>query len=299
MIARLIAIALCLAAALPASAAQAQAPQAPTAFDCNSVVGISVGECQALVALYNGTNGPGWTNSTGWLASSTPCAWYGVTCVPGHVKVLDLGGNGLQGPLPAEIAGLNYLDALALQNNALSGGIPDLTAVTQIRVLDLFSNNLSGTIPSQLSQLSQLEYLTLDHNQFTGPIPVELGQLTKLVDLTLDNNQLSGPIPAQLGSLTQLGDLWLDNNQLNGSISPALGQMVKLHGLGIDHNQFTGPLPLVLMNLDELLVLHFDITSNCVPGNLDFLTWYSSIPDRTSGTNICDWRSLFMPILRR
>ena len=35
----------------------------------------------ALMALYNSTDGPNWTNNTGW-GKGDPCdsAWYGVTC---------------------------------------------------------------------------------------------------------------------------------------------------------------------------------------------------------------------------
>jgi hypothetical protein len=50
------------------AAAQAQnksmAPVAPTAFDCTSVSEIPLAECQALVALYNSTNGANWSNNS-------------------------------------------------------------------------------------------------------------------------------------------------------------------------------------------------------------------------------------------
>ena len=72
-------------------------PAAPTAFSCDSVTEIPKVECEALVALYNGTNRAGWTTRTGWLATSTPCSWYGVGCGSGHVIDLDLAGNQLSG----------------------------------------------------------------------------------------------------------------------------------------------------------------------------------------------------------
>ncbi len=41
---------------------------------------IPVSEKNALIALYNSTNGPGWTDSTNWNgASGTEGTWYGVT----------------------------------------------------------------------------------------------------------------------------------------------------------------------------------------------------------------------------
>ena len=38
----------------------AQTPLAPQPFDCSPVTEIRLGECQAPVALYRATNGPGW-----------------------------------------------------------------------------------------------------------------------------------------------------------------------------------------------------------------------------------------------
>jgi hypothetical protein len=37
-------------------------------FSCASVTEIPEAECEALVALYISTNGPGWSNNSGWLA---------------------------------------------------------------------------------------------------------------------------------------------------------------------------------------------------------------------------------------
>ena len=68
-------------APLPAAARTEPAPAepaAPTAFSCDTVTEIPKTECEALVALYNSTNGPGWTNKAGWLCTNTPCSWYGV-----------------------------------------------------------------------------------------------------------------------------------------------------------------------------------------------------------------------------
>jgi len=66
-------------------------PAAPIAFSCDNVTEIPKTECEALVALYNSTNGPGWTNRIGWLVTNTPCSWCGVTCTAGRVIQLSLG----------------------------------------------------------------------------------------------------------------------------------------------------------------------------------------------------------------
>ena len=55
---------------------------------CENVTGIPKIECEALVALYNGTNGNEWLNNRGWLTTDIPCSWEGVKCHDGHVAIL-------------------------------------------------------------------------------------------------------------------------------------------------------------------------------------------------------------------
>ena len=55
----------------------------------------------ALRALYDATAGAGWAESGGWSSDGPIEEWYGVTADSlGHVTVLDLNGNGLNGHLP-------------------------------------------------------------------------------------------------------------------------------------------------------------------------------------------------------
>ncbi len=49
------------------------------AFDCGTIEGATIRECQALVALYASTNGAAWTNNTNWLESKAVGGeWYGI-----------------------------------------------------------------------------------------------------------------------------------------------------------------------------------------------------------------------------
>ena len=73
---------------------------------------IPTAEREALVALYDSTNGAGWSNSTGWKTNSDPCTWYGVICSGGHVTYLTLSNNQLSGLIPAEIGNLTNLTYL-------------------------------------------------------------------------------------------------------------------------------------------------------------------------------------------
>ncbi len=163
-------------------------PVVQAATDCNLVTEIPKTECESLVALYNSTNGSGWTNKTNWNATHTPCGWYGVTCSGGHVSILNL------------------------QNNQLNGSIPNLT-LPNLTFLFLNENQLNGTIPD--FNLPSLTKLSLRGNQLSGTIP-SFGNLSNLTELMLNNNQLSGAIPAF--NMPNLDSLRVDYNRLSGTI---------------------------------------------------------------------------------
>ncbi len=100
------------------------AAKAPADFSCANVTEILQDACEALVALYNSTNGPGWTNHTNWLVTNTPGDWYGLTIALGHVQVLNLANNNLTGSIPPELGNLSSLNVLHLDNNLLNGSLP-------------------------------------------------------------------------------------------------------------------------------------------------------------------------------
>ena len=53
---------------------------------------------EVLVALYEATGGPGWTDRTNWLSAEPLELWHGVTTdAAGRVEAVDLTGNGLSG----------------------------------------------------------------------------------------------------------------------------------------------------------------------------------------------------------
>jgi hypothetical protein len=101
-----------------------QRARAGTFTTCASVTEIPVSECNALVALYNNTNGAGWYNHTNWLVTDTPSNWHGVTVTGGTVTVLGLTANGLNGSLPPELGNLTNLQYLILDANQISGSLP-------------------------------------------------------------------------------------------------------------------------------------------------------------------------------
>ena len=87
--------------------------------------GSAAADRAALAALYDATGGPNWENSTNWKTSAPLNQWWGVqTDATGRVTVLNLGENGLRGPLPAALGDLTHVYRLSLWGNDLTGSIP-------------------------------------------------------------------------------------------------------------------------------------------------------------------------------
>ena len=73
---------------------------------------------EALIALYNGTAGSGWTAKEGWDTAQALSTWAGVTLdSDGRVEELDLDDNNLSGTLPASLSALTKLESLDLSGN--------------------------------------------------------------------------------------------------------------------------------------------------------------------------------------
>ncbi|PXY41171.1 hypothetical protein DMB65_09460 [Flavobacterium cheongpyeongense] len=241
-----------------------------------AIVDIPQTEKDALLALYNSTNGSNWTNKTGWdFSTPVTSGWYGITVTEGHVTGVVLSNNKLSGTIPAEIGLLTKLTSLQLHTNQLSGTIPaEIGLLTKLTSLQLHTNQLSGTIPAEIGQLTLLQTLHLHTNQLTGTIPAEIGQLTKLTSLQLHINKLSGTIPAEIGQLTSLTSLLLYNNQLTGTIPAVIGQLTKLTSLQLHINKLSGTIPPVIGQLTQLKTFYLNNNqlSGTIPTSIGQLT---------------------------
>ena len=129
---------------------------------------------QALIALYDATDGENWRNDTNWLSDAPTGEWSGVTTnAEGRVIELDLDGNQLSGEIPPELGNLANLERLFLDGNQLSGEIPpELGNLANLERLFLSGNQLSGEIPPELGNPANLERLGLGENELSGEFPV-------------------------------------------------------------------------------------------------------------------------------
>ena len=229
----------------PASGADASAENA------------SVADRAVLVALYEATDGPNWTNSENWLTDKPIGEWYGVY-VDGQGRTISLWlpSNNLKGSIPSELGDLGSLRRLMLGSNPLGGRIPpELGRLGNLEELHLIDNKLTGPIPPELGDLGSLEYLGLSYNDLSGSIPPELGNLSSLRRLWLWATGLSGLIPPELGNLGNLESLTLGDSKLSGRIPPWIGDLANLRSLSLAQNELTGPIPPELRRLSNLVSL--------------------------------------------
>ncbi|MXX03541.1 MAG: hypothetical protein F4Z49_07240 [Gemmatimonadetes bacterium] len=147
----------------------------------------------ALVALFDGTGGPGWTLATNWSSDAPLSEWHGVTTdAEGRVTELLLDRNGLEGAIPA-----------------------DLFRLERLRSLSLLGNRLTGSIPPGIGRLARLEELEVSYNRLTGSIPPEIGRLVRLRILGANGNNFSpGPLPRAMTNLDHLESLGLARTPL-------------------------------------------------------------------------------------
>ena len=151
----------------------------------------------ALLAIFNATDGDSWDGSSTWAGRAPIGEWAGVTTdEDGRVVELNVGLGGAE--IPPEVGHLTGLTTLWL-------------------------SGVSGALPPELGYLVNLTRLRLGEEGLSGEIPPELGNLVNLAELGLFNNRLCGKMPPELGGLASLTGLYLSGNQLTGEIPPELG----------------------------------------------------------------------------
>lgn len=132
-------------------------------------------------------------------------SWRGDPCLPvphdwltcfsvdelSEASVLEilLSGYNLTGAISPAFAGLLSVTSLKLDNNSLSGPIPDLRTLKNLKTLHLQNNKLTGPLPSWLASLP-LQELFVQNNDLSGEVPGEF--LTKNWNFILSGNPKMG-----------------------------------------------------------------------------------------------------------
>jgi Leucine-rich repeat (LRR) protein len=263
------------------------------AFIClatsSSHAAVPSSERDALVALYNSTNGSGWTNRTNWLgAAGAECSWHGISCdsSQSHVTEVDLIDNGLTGTVPPEIRDLTQLTWLDLAGNSVEGPIP--VELTELSNLEFFAayggNRLSGSLPEEMGSMPALRTLLLAENQLEGRIPDSFRNLTQIEELNLRSNRLTGTIPAWIGELANLSEISLSYNDFTGAIPSGITTLVGLEYLSLAGNRLSGSIPSDIGKLVALLALNLE--ENALTGDIPAGIWtLTNLEDLRLGGN--------------
>ena len=301
----------------PTTTAPAPAPTTPAStptaafVDCaTSNSDVPTAECQALVDIYDATDGPQWPTQDNWKVTTDVCTWYGVTCTSGHVTGLRLSNDALSSlppvignltsltfldlgldqltTLPPEIGNLTGLTSLGLEVNQLTTLPPEIGNLTSLTSLDLHANQLTA-LPPEIGNLTNLTLLYLEDNQLSS-LPLEIGNLTGLRMLDLWGNQLTA-LPPEIGNLAKLTDMPLDFNQLS-TLPSEIGNLANLTELTVQYNQLS-TLPSEIGNLTGLTQLH--LNNNQLTGAIpDWIGSLTNLTELDLGNNqltgaIPDW----------
>jgi len=230
---------------------------------------------QALVDLYQATNGDQWFENEGWLGEpGSECNWHGIECLGGGEEfLLFLSGNNLVGALPASLTDADDLVLALMANNQITGTLQLADGDwPQALVIDFSDNKLQG-FDLAVGAAPRLAELRLSGNQIEGGFPAGLQNRTALDRLDLSHNLISDSMPAWLADLS-LGELNLADNQLSGSIIPALAAMEPAleqdspsstsggTQLDLRANFFTGDVPLEIIDYEQTINGWLDLCWN-------------------------------------
>lgn len=247
-------------------------------------------QCEALIDLYNSTDGDNWRYNDGW-GSNNVRNWSGVwvSLQDKKVQSLHLGYNHMRGELPSSFKQLMGAD-IHVNNNDLSGTLADdlFQSEKEARIYNFQHNNFSGAIPSSISNIKKSSQLNLSNNKFTGSVPSAIYEFASravsfnfsnnrlsgslphppaVIDtgifrprLDLSGNNISGSIPSQLFRHYQ--HVYLQNNRLSGSIPDDISEFDG-EAIFLSNNKLTGSLP---EGFGKVSAEHVDLDNNQLSG---------------------------------
>lgn len=144
-----------------------------------------------------------------WLDSSHECDWAFITCNDDQcITKIEVDDNDVGGTLVNEIDFFPMIEVYTMDGhpNHIAGTIPtQFGNLTALRIFDLDENELTGTIPEEIYHTAQLlEQFDLDSNHLTGTLSTMIGKLSNLWFVQLFNNTLTGPIPSEIVNLEDI-----------------------------------------------------------------------------------------------
>ena len=188
------------------------------------------------------------------------------------LHVLDVSGNRLTGEIPGSSNLPQKLEYLQLNDNNISGNVPDLSGLTKLKALGLWGNPglaLTGiTLPSEITRsvidwaaLWTLHYKNNGYGWNSRSKWVGSSPMGEWHGVTTDSN----------GQVTVLN---LRNNNLRAGISSSIAALEKLTTLDLSCNSnLSGELPLGLKDITTLTTVNICSTGMTLPSDQSFTDW--------------------------
>lgn len=162
----------------------------------------------ALVALYNSTGGPGWSD-TSWVFSTAMDDWGGVIIdgTSNRVVGLRLGGFGMVGDMSDSVAQLTALTSMEVSKNSLTGLPAGLGQIPNLDNLNCEGNRLTfdDLIPLNQANIGQFVYVSQDS------IPPGI----RISVLVGDQLSITGPVDSAPGTEYQ----WFRQSPTGGPVA--------------------------------------------------------------------------------
>ncbi|KAK2379011.1 receptor protein [Trifolium repens] len=205
------------------------------------------------------------------------------------LKVLNLRGNRLQGPIPDKFPASCSLQTLNLNGNLLHGPIPkSLAHCSELEVLDIGFNQIDGRFPCFLQNIRRLSVLVLRNNKFHGTLRCSKAknpwQMIQIVDIAFNNfrGNLPGKYFRTLKKMRHVdhnvgpdfihcefhGIYYQDSvTVMSKGRSMELVKILTIYTtIDFSSNHFEGQIPEDLMDLKELYALNF--SNNAFSGKI-------------------------------
>ncbi len=162
--------------------------------------------------------------------------------------------------MPSEIGNLQRLDALLLQNNALTGKLPEeLWGMESLTKLELEFNSFTGSISAAIGNITGLQTMSLQGNDLTGTVPEEICAKSSLQVASVDCQEVVCRCCAACDNFFSIrkNNEGRSNTTVPGTSAPTLCE--KIH---TERDCYATSEPLDFR------------TFNCNPSNLDVIALY-------------------------
>ncbi|XP_070531594.1 putative leucine-rich repeat-containing protein DDB_G0281931 [Ptychodera flava] len=194
-------------------------------------------ERQTLIEMFKATNGKNWINNGFWLEDGIDqCEWYGICCNR-----------------------LGFVENITLPVNNMTGILPDLSRLRDLRCLKVNTNHLTGQISDFLKpNMAKLERMTLSFNRFSGSLEGALirNMPLRFVQLSV-NPDITGDLPIELCNKTNLTVLSVGETAITGAIPECLGENKPyLRFLDFEYTKMKSRYPKSLLELKAIRSLH-------------------------------------------